>query len=409
MNLPVITVSELNGFVKSMFDRELMMQSVLISGEISNLSPHYRTGHLYFSLKDNAASLKAVMFSRSAQRLRFQPENGMKVLAVGRVTVFERDGVYQLYVDDMQPDGAGALAVAFEQLKSRLEKEGLFSAEHKKPLPAFPESIGVITSPNGAAVRDIFNVLGRRWPLARVVFEPVTVQGAAAPFEITEALKAFERKNCVDVIILGRGGGSAEDLWCFNDEMLARAVYDCAIPIVSGIGHETDFTVCDFVSDMRAPTPSAAAELVTPDIFTLTQEMSALTERLYIAADDFITEKRSRLEELIRLRSFTDPSHFLDKEKISISNSLLRINNCLASAVHSQRERLAASASALASLDPLQVLLRGYSMVSSGDKIASSVKDISAGEKIKIEMSDGSAECEVLNVVRRRKNGKNVL
>lgn len=407
MNAPVITVAQLNGFIKSMFDRELMLQSILISGEISNFSPHYRTGHLYFSLKDDTASVKAVMFARSAQRLRFQPENGMKVLAIGRVGVFERDGVYQVYVDEMQPDGAGALAVAFEQLKNKLEKEGLFDPLHKKKLPAFPKRIGVITSPNGAAVQDIFNILGRRWPLAEVVFEPVTVQGPKAPYEMIEALSEFERKNCADVIIIGRGGGSAEDLWCFNDELLARKIYACPIPVVSGVGHETDFTICDFVSDLRAPTPSAAAELVTPDIFTLTQETAGLTDRLYSGMGAYLSEKRARLDALLRMRSFTDPSHFLDKEKIKISNSVLRMNNSMNASVHRQKERLAADVAALSSLDPLQVLLRGYSIVCTDEKIIGSVKELAVGGHIHVELSDGRAECEVLNVTGGRKNGKN--
>lgn len=390
-----------------MFDRELMMQSIVICGEISNFSPHYRTGHLYFSLKDEAASMKAVMFARSAQRLRFQPENGMKVIAVGRVGVFERDGVYQLYVEEMQPDGAGALAVAFEQLKNKLEKEGLFDAAHKKKLPPFPKRIGVITSPNGAAVQDVFNILGRRWPAAEIVFQPVTVQGPKAPSEMIAALEEFQRKNCADVIILGRGGGSAEDLWCFNDELLARAIYRCQIPVVSGVGHETDFTICDFVSDLRAPTPSAAAELVTPDIFTLTQETDALTDRLYAAAASVLREKRTQLEHLLRMRSFTDPSHFLDKEKVKISNSVLRMSNRMSTVLHLGRERLAGASAALASLDPMQVLLRGYSMVSTEEKIVGSVKELKSGDKIKVEMSDGSAECEVLHVAGRKSNGKN--
>lgn len=402
MNVPVITVSQLNGYIKTMFDRELMMQSMLISGEISNFSPHYRTGHLYFSLKDESSSLKAVMFARSAQRLRFQPENGMKVLAIGRVGVFERDGVYQLYVDEMQPDGAGALAVAFEQLKNKLEKEGLFDTAHKKPLPAFPKRIGVITSPNGAAVQDIFNILGRRWPLAEVVFEPVTVQGPKAPYEMIKALSAFERKNCADVIIIGRGGGSAEDLWCFNDELLARKIYECKIPVVSGVGHETDFTICDFVSDLRAPTPSAAAELVTPDIYTLTQETAVLTERLYAGISSLVSEKRARLDTLLRMRSFTDPPHFLDKEKIKISNAFLRMSGIMNTSLHAKREKLASDAAALSTLDPLQVLLRGYCAAVSDNRIIGSVKELAAGQKLTVEMSDGRAECEVLTVTKEK-------
>ena len=234
MNLPVISVSDLNRYVKTMFDSELMMQSILVSGEISNLSVHGRTGHMYFSLKDEASSLKAVMFASDARSLGFVPENGMKVTALGRISVFERDGVYQLYTKKMQPDGAGALAVAFEQLKKKLEAEGLFSQSRKKPLPRYPKKIGVITSPTGAAVRDIFSVIKRRYPCCTVIFKGVSVQGAGAANEMIDALEEFGRKKCADVIIIGRGGGSAEDLWCFNDELLARAVAACPIPVVSG-------------------------------------------------------------------------------------------------------------------------------------------------------------------------------
>lgn len=405
MNIPVYTVSEINGFIKSMFDREMLMQSILISGEISNFSPHYSTGHLYFSLKDGTSSMKAVMFARSAAKLRFKPENGMKVLCVGRIGVFERDGVYQLYVEEMQPDGMGALALAFEQLKKKLSKEGLFDTAHKKPLPRYPQRIGVITSPNGAAVQDVFNILARRWPLATVIFEPVTVQGPKAAYEMIQALKGFEEKNCADVIILGRGGGSAEDLWCFNDELLARAVYDCPIPVVSGVGHETDFTICDFVSDMRAPTPSAAAELVTPDIYTETQETDILTGRLFNSMGRFLQEKRTRLDMLLKMRNFADPSHFLDKENIRLANYTLRLNNSVNKSMHTRKEGLASLVAALSSLDPLQVLLRGYSMVSTGEKIAGSIEDIAPNSEITLEMYDGTAKCKVIKTERRNHNG----
>ncbi|MBQ2758763.1 MAG: exodeoxyribonuclease VII large subunit, partial [Clostridia bacterium] len=231
MNAPVFTVSEINRHVKAMFDSELMMQSIFISGEISNFSNHYATGHMYFTLKDDKSAIKAVMFNRAAMRLKFVPENGMKVIVLGRVSVFERDGVYQIYVEQMQPDGTGALALAFEQLKKKLEREGLFSPENKKPIPRFPKRIGVITSPTGAAVQDIFNVISRRYPLAEIVFQPVSVQGDTAADEICNAVRRFSQCKGADVLIVGRGGGSIEDLWSFNDEALAREIFNCTIPV----------------------------------------------------------------------------------------------------------------------------------------------------------------------------------
>ena len=319
MNLPVITVSQLNLYVKKMFDSDLTFASVILSGEISNLSPHYRSGHIYFSLKDDTSSVKAVMFAREAARLRFQPENGMKVLAIGRVSVFERDGVYQLYVKELQPDGAGALAVAFEQLKKRLEAKGLIDPAHKRPLPTFPRKIGVITSPTGAALQDILNIIGRRFPLCEVVVAGVTVQGNAAASEIIEAIGAFNRSKGADVLIVGRGGGSAEDLWCFNDERLAYAIYNSAIPVISAVGHETDFTIADFVSDVRAPTPSAAAELATPDIAELTYRLDALERALISASLRGVNERRTALEALLARRSFTDAVRFFEADRRRLS------------------------------------------------------------------------------------------
>ena len=255
-NTLVLSVSQLNRYIKMNFDADENLANIFISGEISNFTNHYRTGHLYFTLKDDSAAVRAVMFNSSAKRLKFMPEDGMKVIARGRVSVYEASGQYQLYVDDMQPDGVGALNLAYEQLKEKLQKEGLFSELHKKP---YPEKVGVITSPTGAAVRDIINVLGRRFPYAEIVFCPVLVQGDGAHLQLTDAVNLFNSERAADVIIIGRGGGSIEDLWEFNDEGLARAVYNSEIPVISAVGHETDFTICDFAADMRAPTPSAAA------------------------------------------------------------------------------------------------------------------------------------------------------
>lgn len=409
MNLPVITVTELNRYIKSMFDSELMMQSILISGEISNFTNHYRTGHLYFTLKDDNAAIKAVMFNRAAAKLRFVPENGMKVTVLGRVSVFERDGVYQVYVEDIRPDGAGALAVAFEQLKKKLELEGLFDKSHKKAIPKFPSRIGVITSPTGAAVQDIFNVLTRRFPLADIVFCGVSVQGETAAGELRQAVKRFANCGGVDVLIIGRGGGSIEDLWAFNDELLAREIYNCPIPVISGVGHETDFTICDFVSDLRAPTPSAAAELATPDINNLFLETARLSDRLHKAVTGKIDRERNKLKLLLSRRAFTDAVHFFDREKMQIAGFETRLNKAVNNKINKEKLRFSYDVSALKSLNPLSVLLRGYAVVSDDDSVLESVKKLSAGQKIKVAFSDGNAECEVLsvNAETKEKTGEN--
>lgn len=378
------------------------LQSVFVSGEISNFSNHYKTGHLYFSLKDDSAAIKAVMFARQAAHLRFRPENGMKVIVRGRITAFERDGIYQIYVDDMIPDGAGALSVAFEQLKKKLENEGLFDKAHKKAIPSFPLRVGVITSPTGAAVQDIFNVLGRRFPKAQVIFKGVSVQGPSAPAEMIEALEEFGRKNCADVIIIGRGGGSAEDLWCFNDEMLARAIYDCPIPVISAVGHETDFTICDFVSDLRAPTPSAAAELAVPDIVSLTMNTASLTDRLYRSVNSYISTEKRKLTMLLEARSFTDPGKFFESEKRLLERYSSSLQAIAERRLMQEKNILASNTASLEKLNPLSVLLRGYSLVSIEDRIIESVDKIKVNDTIQVTMSDGVASCQVLSAERRK-------
>lgn len=396
MNVPVFTVSHINRYIKSMFDSDLGLQSVFVSGEISNFSNHYKTGHCYFTLKDDTSAIKAVMFARQASKLAFVPENGMKVIVSGRISLFERDGVYQIYVDSMQPDGAGALAVAFEQLKKKLAAKGMFDEKHKKQLPPFPKSIGVITSPTGAAVRDIFNVLGRRFPIARVVFKGVSVQGANAAGEMIEAIEEFQRKKCADVIIIGRGGGSAEDLWCFNDELLANAVFNCEIPIISAVGHETDFTICDFVSDLRAPTPSAAAELAVPDINALMMNTASLTERLYGTINARIEYERKRLDLILEKRSFSQPGSFFKAEYDTLENYKIRLAACVQKQLMTERNRVDTQVSALERLNPLSVLLRGYSIVSHDGKIIESVKPIKTDDILEVCLSDGTLTCRVL-------------
>ncbi len=406
MNIPTFTVSQANRYIKSLFDSDLGMQSIFISGEISNFSNHYKTGHLYFSLKDDSAAIRAVMFARQASRLRFVPENGMKVIVNGRISVFERDGVYQIYAEDMIPDGAGALAVAFEQLKKKLASQGFFDESHKRPLPQFPRRVGVITSPTGAAVRDIFNVLERRFPLAEVIFKGVSVQGANAPAEMIAALREFSIKKCADVIIIGRGGGSTEDLWCFNDEELAHAVYNCPIPIISAVGHETDFTICDFVSDKRAPTPSAAAELAVPDINSLMMNTASLTDRLYGSITKYIQNEKKRLQLILEKRSFSDAGKFFSSEYDMLKNLSLRMKSATEKTLYKEKNELTRTVSALERLNPLSVLLRGYSLVSVDGEITESVEKIKKDDKLQITMSDGVVDCLVLDTERRTVNNE---
>ena len=385
----------MNLFIKSLLDADVRLADVLLCGEISNFSGHYRSGHLYFTLKDELAAVKAVMFSRSAAKLRFSPQNGMKVIVRGRASVYERDGVYQIYADDMQPDGAGALAVAYEQLKNRLEKEGLFAPEHKKPIPKFPQRIGVVTSPTGAAVQDILNIISRRWPLATVVLCPVSVQGDLAAGEAAAAICELDEKKACDVIVFGRGGGSIEDLWAFNDENLVRTVYNCSIPTISAIGHETDFTLCDFAADLRAPTPSAAAELATPDILQQKHILAGLQDALYGNISDLVAAQRLRYDALVRIRSFSSPQHFFDNEKYRTDRLTERLHNAYRRRLTVLDANLRTNAAKLDSLSPLKVLSRGYAAVYTGAHIVSGVKELHKGDSVCISMADGNVNCTV--------------
>ena len=310
--MKVISVSQLNRYVKSLLEGDANLAAVYIGGEISNFTNHYKSGHLYMSLKDEGAVVKAVMFRAYASKLAFTPENGMKVIVRARVSLYEKDGAFQIYIEEMQPDGVGALQIAFEQLKKKLAAEGLFEASRKKPLPRYPARVGVITSPTGAAVRDIFNVLGRRFPLARVVFTPVLVQGEGAPAQLVAALRRFNETNAADVLIIGRGGGSIEELWAFNDETVARAVAASRIPVISAVGHETDFTICDFVADLRAPTPSAAAELAVPDQHQLAARLTQLYGALRQSALHRVEVENTRLASIRGKRCLATPLFYVE-------------------------------------------------------------------------------------------------
>ena len=391
----VLSVSQINFYIKSIIENDGSLQFVLVTGEISNLTVHQRSGHIYLSLKDSNSVISAVMFAGNARRLRFRLENGMKVICRGRISVYEPSGRYQLYIEDMQPDGVGALTLAFEQLKKSLAQKGLFDNAHKKPLPKFPKTIGVITSPTGAAVQDITNIIRRRFPSADIVLAPVLVQGESAPEQLVRAVNKFSASKIADVIIIGRGGGSAEDLWAFNDEQLAYAVYNCETPIISGVGHETDFTVCDFVADVRASTPSAAAELAVPD----RQELMSyyFKQKQYISAmlDRKIKTAQLRLENQQRRISASSPklkAEQLEKQLSAKSEKLTRFMNIY---ISDKENKLIAAKGKLDGLNPLNVLNRGYAIAEKDEKIITSSKQLKDGDDFTVILSDGKINAKV--------------
>lgn len=391
----VLSVSQINFYIKSIIENDGSLQFVLVTGEISNLTVHQRSGHIYLSLKDSNSVISAVMFAGNARRLRFRLENGMKVICRGRISVYEPSGRYQLYIEDMQPDGVGALTLAFEQLKKSLAQKGLFDNAHKKPLPKFPKTIGVITSPTGAAVQDITNIIRRRFPSADIVLAPVLVQGESAPEQLVRAVNKFSASKIADVVIIGRGGGSAEDLWAFNDEQLAYAVYNCETPIISGVGHETDFTVCDFVADVRASTPSAAAELAVPD----RQELMSyyFKQKQYISAmlDRKIKTAQLRLENQQRRMSASSPklkAEQLEKQLSAKSEKLTRFMNIY---ISNKENKLIAAKGKLDGLNPLNVLNRGYAIAEKAEKIITSSKQLKDGDDFTVILSDGKINAKV--------------
>lgn len=391
----VLSVSQINFYIKSIIENDGSLQFVLVTGEISNLTVHQRSGHIYLSLKDSNSVISAVMFAGNARRLKFRLENGMKVICRGRISVYEPSGRYQLYIEDMQPDGVGALALAFEQLKKSLAQKGLFDPTHKKPLPKFPKTIGVITSPTGAAVQDITNIIRRRFPSADIVLAPVLVQGESAPEQLVRAVNKFSASKIADVVIIGRGGGSAEDLWAFNDEQLAYAVYNCETPIISGVGHETDFTVCDFVADVRASTPSAAAELAVPD----RQELMSyyFKQKQYISAmlDRKIKTAQLRLENQQRRMSASSPklkAEQLEKQLSAKSEKLTRFMNIY---ISNKENKLIAAKGKLDGLNPLNVLNRGYAIAEKDEKIITSSKQLKDGDDFTVILSDGKINAKV--------------
>lgn len=398
----IITVSQLNYYVRSQLDSDPMLRNVFVRGEISNFTNHYRSGHFYMSLKDEKAVIKAVMFKGSVQRLNFIPENGMKIIAMGRASLYDRDGQFQFYIDDMQPDGIGALHVAFEQLKAKLEAQGLFDEKRKRSLPLYPERIGVITSPTGAALQDILNILSRRWPIAKIVLYPVLVQGNQAPEQICRAIEYFGRNKAADVLIVGRGGGSIEELWAFNDENVVRSIAASLIPVVSAVGHETDFTIADFAADLRAPTPSAAAELVSPDIVNTLSHLEYLKGNLLCSAQNKLDSCAMRLDTAVSSPAIREPSAAINAYRMKFEQLRASLEASVKNKLLYEINRCATFTSKFDALSPFKVLSRGYSIASTENNVITSVNQLQAGENITLTLSDGMATCGVLDIVERR-------
>lgn len=391
MEPKIATVSQVNGYLKKILDSNIILNNIWIKGEISNFKLHY-SGHMYLTLKDEKSVLKAIMFRGANQKLSFQPEDGMKVLARGRISVYEAGGAYQLYIEEMTPDGVGALYIAYEQLRKKLEAEGLFDTRHKKTIPEYPEKIGVITATTGAAVRDIINVISRRFPYAEIIIYPSLVQGENAAANIVEGIEYFNRARLVDTIIAGRGGGSIEDLWAFNEEIVARAIFASNIPIISAVGHETDFTIADFVSDLRAPTPSAAAEIAVPSQMELVRRIEMLRARIVGALSNQIDARKNHLEQT-RLKS---PQQKIDDNKILLDHMGKELENAVGLEIRQRRETLGALCAKLDAMSPLSVLARGYAIPMDKDgAIIKSARKLKQGAEFSLKLKDGTKDCVV--------------
>ena len=395
MDQHVFGVAEVNQLVKQLLDGEPMLQNIYVRGELSNYKM-YPSGHHYFTLKDADGALRCVMFRGQASRLRFRPENGMQVIARGRITVFPRDGAYQLYCDALTPEGAGDLAVAFEQLKAKLHAEGLFDPAHKKPLPRYPQRIAVVTSAAGAAVHDMIRILRRRYPIAKVILLPVRVQGAEAPPEIAGAIRYADRWKIGDVIITGRGGGSMEDLWAFNDERVARAIYDCETPIISAVGHEPDVTISDFVADARASTPSNAAEIAVPDQMELLRWLRGAGDRMVQCETGRLETARQRLDNLASKRVMRDQLAYVQDKRMELAHLQQRLGDLSGALLSRRRQRFSALAAALDAMSPLKVLGRGYAVARSQDgTILKSGREIAPGDRVSVTLSEGGFDAVV--------------
>ncbi len=386
----ILTVSQLNRYVKSVLDGDFRLRDLFLRGEISNYTRHYRSGHLYFTLKEGGSSVKAMMFAGYAQKLAFEPENGMAVILRCSVSLYERDGSYQIYVYEMQPDGRGALQVAFEQLYRKLQVQGLFDETNKKPIPRFAQRIGVVTSETGAALQDILNILSRRCPMAQVVFAPALVQGREAPDSLIAALQALDEWGKCDVIIIGRGGGSMEDLWCFNDERLVRQIVACHTPIISAVGHETDFTLCDYAADLRAPTPSAAAELASVKMEELEERLEILADRTKRAAGHYLAQKEQQLQRLSLQLTHLTPERRLQEYAEKLQNLWNMIQSSEKSVIIKKQEALRLQSARLQALDPMARLAGGYSMVLKDGRVLSSIQQAQEGDHLQVRLHDGT-------------------
>lgn len=394
-----LTVSQVNTYIKALLDGSEPLKNIFVQGELSNFKLYRPSGHMYFTLKDEKSQLKAVMFSSNASRLRFMPENGASVICRGKISAYEKSGEYQLYAEDMQPVGAGALSLQFEQLKKKLFAEGVCSEAVKKLLPAYPQKIGVATSSSGAAIQDIINITARRYPLAQLIIAPCAVQGEKAAPEIVSALKRLDSRADIDVIIVGRGGGSMEDLWAFNTEEVARAVIACRTPVVSAVGHESDFTICDFVSDMRAPTPSAAAELVCPDINALREQTASLRYTMQLYMRSQLDELSRRLGELTALSPLADGEALIAPFADRLSSLSQKLAAAFEQKAQTEFQRFSSLAGRLNALSPLAVLERGFAVASQGGGAVSSVRELDLKKALNIRFTDGSAGCTVNEVI----------
>lgn len=396
----VLSVKQLNLYVRSLIEGDSRLSYVSVSGEISNFKNHYSSGHLYFSLKDNDALIKCIMFKSNAARLKAALCDGMAVICRGRVSLYEKDGQYQFYVESIVPAGDGELAEKFRLIKEKLEKEGIFDAAFKKPIPKFPKTVAVVTSDSGAAFQDILNIITRRFPLCNVILCPVLVQGSDAPADIIDSLNRLYKLKKADVIIVGRGGGSAEDLWAFNDEALARTIFASPIPVISAVGHETDFTICDFAADLRAPTPSAAAELAVPDISELSVHLVNIKRRLINSLSSYLNSAQSRLNKAMQSVYLINPNRIFEDRILRVDSALLKLKNALITQINAAENNFNVAVAKLESISPLKVLSRGYAVVSDGDKAIKTVNSLESGQNIKVSFKDGSAQCNVIKIYK---------
>ena len=405
MAMQPVSVTQLTQYIKLLLDKDEILSQVCVRGELSNYKAH-SSGHQYFTLKDEGAVISCVMFRSDAMKMRFRPESGMKVILYGRVSLFPKSGQYQIYVTAMQPDGVGALAVAFEQLKRRLYEEGLFDPAHKQPLPSYPHRVALITSPTGAAVRDMTRILGRRWPMAEVLVCPVRGQGEGAAEEIAQMLDYVDKHQLADVIITGRGGGSLEDLWAFNEEIVARAIYRCTIPVISAVGHEPDVTISDYVADVRAATPSNAAEIAVQDEAAIRSALRQLQLRLEQVEGRKLTQLRQRLDALAQKPVMKRPEAYLQQQELQLEMLRQRLEHAGTGVVQKNALRFQRAAAKLDALSPLKVLSRGYAMVTREDAVVRSVTQLQPGDPVAVALSDGTVQCTVDAVQRRKQRGK---